>query len=115
MKIWLDDVRTPPDTTWTWCTNGYECIWFIIANRKNIEIVSFDHDLGEGVDGYWVACQIESMANNYYQASLDDFKFENRMGIILPPFDWELHSANPVGRRNIEMAMRNAEKYWSKS
>jgi len=84
-------------------------------NRDKIEIVSFDHDLGENVDGYWVACQIESMANNYWQASLDDFKFENRMGIILPPFAWEIHSANPVGRRNIEWAMLNAEKYWSKS
>lgn len=78
MKIWLDDVRTPPDDTWVWCKSGHECIGMIITNRNNIETVSFDHDLGLGADGYWVACQIESMAINYWQSSLDDFRFENK-------------------------------------
>lgn len=46
MKIWLDDVRTPPDNTWTWCKTAYEAIGKLISNSDKIEHVSFDHDLG---------------------------------------------------------------------
>lgn len=113
IKLWLDDIRTPPDETWLWCKNGYECVGMIVANAGNIDIVSFDHDLGEGVNGYWVACQIETMANNFYRHSLVEFK-DNPEGICVPSFDWEVHSANPVGRKNIEWAMKSAERFWNK-
>ncbi len=112
MKIWLDDVRTPPDDTWIWCKNAFYCLGSIIANCDKIEKISFDHDLGQfdGKDdinntGYYVATFIENWA----------FRFSEGLDVLeLKPFLWEIHSANPVGRRNIEMAMRNTEKYWNK-
>lgn len=103
MKIWLDDIRTPPDDTWTWVKNVYEAIGLIMS--FNIEKISFDHDLGiysvgtfEKNNGYEVAKAIEILSS---------------IGAI-NPFSWSIHSANPVGRHNIEMAMKNADKYWDK-
>ena len=46
MKLWLDDLRTPPDDSWHWVTT--------VAAAKNIlcewvvEEASLDNDLGEG-------------------------------------------------------------------
>jgi len=33
--------------------------------------------------------------------------------ISIKPFTWEIHSANPVGRKNIEQAMKSAERFWN--
>lgn len=59
--------------------------------------ISFDHDLGRNLSGYDLAKYIEKWA------------FHNLMNRIT----WEIHSANPVGRKSIEMAMKNADKYWT--
>jgi len=31
----------------------------------------------------------------------------------IPELEWRVPSANPVGRENIEAAMKNAERYWN--
>jgi hypothetical protein len=52
MKIWVDDIRTPPDDTWMWCKTSYEAIAELhnaMLRHWEIEIMSLDHDLG-GVD-----------------------------------------------------------------
>lgn len=55
MKIWVDDIRTPPDDTWQWYKTSKEaigCLWTVqgvenVTNRKDIiELMSLDHDLG---------------------------------------------------------------------
>jgi len=104
MKIWLDDVRTPPDDGWEWVTDAYGCINLLIFN--SVSHISFDHDLGE-IDvgkypsntGYSVAKFIEEMAND--------------KECHFPPITWDIHSQNPVGRKNIEMAMKSAERFWN--
>ena len=64
---------------------------------KNIHI-SFDHDLGDNrLSGYDLAKWVERRAH------LNQIK----------RITWDIHSANPVGRKNIEMAMSNADKYWT--
>jgi hypothetical protein len=60
--------------------------------------ISFDHDLGEGLTGYDVAKEIEDLARE------DKIK----------PIDYYIHTGNPVGANNIDRAMKQAEKYWSK-
>jgi hypothetical protein len=57
MKLWLDDLRTPPEG-WTWAKTVEEAI----PHLKTGEVTeaSLDHDLGEGIDeGYalvlWMA------------------------------------------------------------
>ena len=62
--------------------------------------VSFDHDLGEPEEvvgnGYLVAKAIEEMA------------FNKTIRFVT----WSIHSANPVERKNIEKALKSAERFW---
>ena len=43
-KLWLDDVRKPPDESWTWCKSVDEALVFVKANA--CEEWALDHDLG---------------------------------------------------------------------
>lgn len=97
MKIWLDDIRT--------AQQGYECVKSVNQakrlienseqNNIKIEILDLDHDLG-------------------------DFASDGGDGIKL--LDWlverqtfypiNLHTANPVGKDNMQ---RMIERYWKNS
>ena len=98
MKIWLDDERPMPDGFDVHARTFDEAISFIENN--DVELISFDHDLGaeENGTGYDVANWIEA---------------EAYLG-MLPKIEWRIHSGNPVGRDNIRRAMENADKYWSR-
>lgn len=95
MKIWLDDVRNPPDSTWTVCRTAYDAITLILRHKSGIEFISFDHDLGspDAPNGNHVAKVIEIMVES------GDLR-------IVP--DWAVHSQNPVGRDNIQATMNSA-------
>lgn len=95
MRIWLDDERLPPSDKWTWAKTAEEALEFLKNDR--VEELSFDHDLGEGKTGYDVAKWIEEMAAS---GALD-------------PILWKVHSANPVGRKNITAAMKKADEFWT--
>jgi hypothetical protein len=58
--------------------------------------VSFDHDLGGDDTSIPVAKRIEEMAFNGERA---------------PP-RWHIHSANPIGRKNLEAALQSADRFW---
>lgn len=91
MKLWLDDVRPAPEG-YTWVKTVGHAIMYIVSDK--FTHISFDHDLGKELTGYDLAKWIEKNA--------DDIK----------PMTWDVHSANPVGRKNIEAAMCGAEKRW---
>ena len=95
MKLWLDDIRTPPDSDWVWAKTADDAIYLI--RTQEVDEISFDHDLGISTDGtgYSVAMEIEFLCH------------EKKMKCP----KWKVHSANPVGVSNIIMAMKNAEKY----
>jgi hypothetical protein len=96
MKLWLDDIRTMPEGFDWHCWGSGEAFHWI--RTGTVTFISFDHDLGEdSLTGYDVAKEIERLAS---------------IGMI-PTIEWTVHSANPVGRKNIEMAMQQAEKFWS--
>lgn len=50
MKIWVDDIRTPPDDSWLWARTSEHAISILESVSKwhtnPIEIMSLDHDLG---------------------------------------------------------------------
>lgn len=46
MKLFLDDLRTPPDSSWTLVRTVEECQELL--KTGNVETVSCDNDLGEG-------------------------------------------------------------------
>ena len=90
--IFLDDLRAPPPGA-TLCRTGEAAIRLIESGV--VTRISFDHDLGTDLTGYDVAKRIEQLVAE---------------GQITMP-RWQVHSANPVGRDNIEAAMRSAERY----
>jgi len=90
MKLWIDDLRSKPGYFDFHAHNYVEAINYI-ENFK-IDFISFDHDLGEIMTGYDIACHIES------KCYLQEMK--------CPRFS--VHSANPVGRRRIIIAMKKA-------
>ena len=107
IKIWLDDERDPKDEKTkelfrskgdeVWIKNSIECIELIDQNRDNIELISFDHDLGIG-------CGTGMDVVNWIEKEV----YTNG----LPPFEWRLHSQNVVGCRNMMAALKNCNKIW---
>ncbi len=49
MKLWVDDLRNPPDDTWIWITHPDAAIWMLDAHM--VTEMSLDHDLGIDVSG----------------------------------------------------------------
>jgi hypothetical protein len=112
LKVWLDDIRPPPDDSWTWCKTGIRAI--VQATFIGIVEISFDHDLGEentdelfhitiGGRDIWTE-------TGYNVAKVFEFLVWNKS---MTRFKWSIHSANPVGRKNIESAMNSCEKMWA--
>jgi hypothetical protein len=96
IKLYIDDVRQPPDSTWVVARNGKEALE-IIDSGVVITEISFDHDLGDSdsISGYDVACHVENLVCE---------------GVMHMPI-WHVHSANPPGRMRIAQAMQFAEQY----
>lgn len=98
MKIWLDDVRLPPEG-WTWFKIAGDAIYAL--QTEKVEEISLDHDLGPLStcgSGYEVAVCIEQLAH------------EGK----LPRLTWHLHTQNVVGRRNMRAALLSAEAQWAR-
>jgi hypothetical protein len=95
IRLWIDDVRPAPQG-WYWAHTSTEAILFF--QNKLIDEVSFDHDSGDGDDFIRVALWLEEMAcfNQYHRVK------------------WNIHSANPVGREALRMALESADRYWNK-
>lgn len=109
MKIFLDDdpIRDSwVDDTWTIVRSPWECLNLLThAEPGEIEVLSLDHDLAafdpEGRDrtGYWVLCKVEWMLATYPKT----------FGPKLPQ-RFEIHSANGVGRKNMQAAINSIER-----
>lgn len=83
IKLWVDDIREPPDDTWDWVTTSEAAIALlrIISGSGMLwiprEVISFDHDLGgDDTSRPVVLWMIEN-----------NVRFD----------DYRVHSANPVG------------------
>lgn len=98
MKLWVDDVRFPPDKDWIVCPE------VILANHliKSgvVDEISLDHDLGLQPSkiqytGYYVLKMIEECLAD---------------GTIVKVPKITIHTANPVGRKNMELALQSIER-----
>lgn len=95
MRIFLDDIRLPSDNLGeVIVVRDAQSAMNLIKTGK-VTWISFDHDLGTELTGYDVATLIEELVF---------------MGDIRCP-EWDIHSANPVGRERIRIAMLGAEKF----
>ena len=100
-KLWVDDVRTPRDyfddsSGWYWCKDFNEAVKFCdTVSLARIEIISLDHDLGDGNSGYDFMRWLETEVRVWEQP--------------LPKII--CHSANPVGKANIERAVESIKRF----
>lgn len=94
-SLWVDDIREPPNG-WFWAKNYEEAIQEIFSGKY--EIVSLDHDLGDtdSKTGYDILCEIERQIA------------KGGVWIKLPEF--QIHSANPVGRANMNRAINSIRR-----
>lgn len=87
MKIFLDDLRKPPDGWLHVLTAGY-CI--LLLNSQDVDEISLDHDLGlEDETGYDVLLWIEEQVIT--------------KGYIPPKI--KIHTANISARHKMELAL----------
>jgi hypothetical protein len=104
MKIFLDDDPRRDswvDDTWTIVRTAGECLDLIAAHTGEVEILSLDHDLGDDPlvgTGYDVVKVLEQLVGT------------GELKPIVLPHKIEIHSANPVGRKNIQAAINSIER-----
>jgi len=97
MNVWLDDERPMPPGFDRHVRTAVEAIALLAGGT--VARISLDHDLGppEAGTGYDVAKYVERAAH----------------AGTLPPVEVIIHTANPVGRRNIGMAIASARRAWA--
>lgn len=90
MKLFLDDLREPPDDSWVVARSTIEALE--ICRETWPTELALDHDLG-GDDTVMI------FLRGLYEICEDK-----------PIPSWSVHSANPVGKKNIESFMISWEK-----
>lgn len=135
--LWLDDVRNPLDTKQSWLPHSellvtHGIVWvksfseFVehISTNGLPDFISFDHDLGN--EYHWVEVEplnedgtipsahvilydsFEEEKTGFHCAKwLVEFCLDNNKR--LPAF--RVHSANPVGKKNIESLLVNFSRF----
>lgn len=96
MKLFLDDVRDPPDSSWTVVRTTKDCIAALENSQVIVDVCSLDHDLGSeksNEDGYEVLKWIERNCS--------------RDTSYLPPRSILIHTSNPVARERMWAAVRS--------
>ena len=100
IKIWVDDIRTPPSEEWTWIKSVNDAITEIIYDELNVEyegeiyLISLDHDAGE-----------------YAQYGGDYIKLLDWLEETGRNYPIRIHSQNPVGVQNMRLIIeRNGWK-----
>jgi len=90
LKLFVDDIRDPAGRGWTVARTYDEAIEEL--STKNYDIVSLDHDIasyredGREMTGYDIALWLAERKHNGGHV----------------PYHIYIHSANPVGQRNIQ-------------
>jgi hypothetical protein len=87
-KLYLDDLRTPKSDGWVVVRSYDEAVAYVEANGFP-QAVSFDHDLGAGTKTGM------DFARYLVEKDLD-------RNCMPDNFEYNIHSANPVGRANID-------------
>ena len=98
-KMYLDDIREPQNYYDVIVRSYDEAVRYILKNGIPC-FISFDHDLGLDINGT-VAKSGYDLAKWLVEKSLDgELKFPK-------DFSFSVHSANPIGKNNIESILHN--------
>jgi hypothetical protein len=128
--LWLDDLRNPSEQEWirsyapefefsgeiTW-VKSYDEFKSWIKKNGLPDKICFDHDLGEEVArknvengmGKKKARELKKLAKSGFECAkwLVDYCIDNKFQIP----EWNIQSANPVGKENINGLLNNAKKH----
>jgi hypothetical protein len=98
MKVFLDDERPTPEG-WVRAFTATEAIELL--KKGKVTELSLDHDLGpeEAGTGYDVCLWVEERLFS------QGFHYEDPLNLFIPPV-MTVHSANPVGRQRMELAIQ---------
>lgn len=97
MKLWVDDMRRPPDweeinCPYLWCKSVNQAIAAISFYERNFQddeiLIDLDHDAGDYAD-----------QGGDYIKILD---FLEEQGIVDTGYFFHLHTMNPVGYQNMK-------------
>lgn len=92
MKLWVDDVRTPPIEYDTWVQSVSQAIIKIVTaetRKEEIEVIDLDHDAGE-----------------YFSEGGDYIKILDWLEETGRNYPIHIHSMNPVGVENMKRIIR---------
>lgn len=96
MRLWVDDVRTPPCDEWLHVRSVNQAKAAIRAYDRNMWdeqlIIDLDHDAGDYIND-----------GGGYIRVLD---WLEQAGIVDTGYFFHLHTMNPVGRENMERIIR---------
>lgn len=126
--LFLDDYRNPFNKEHDWLVfspigkdartiwvKSYDAFVKWITLNGMPDGICFDHDLGH--EHYGIECTSEAW-EEYYAADLEKTGYDaakwlceyaDKTGVEIPPY--VVHSANPVGRKNIQIYIENFKKY----
>lgn len=120
-KLFLDDIRIPKDAIGLVPSNlnqfYWKNDWVIVRNYYEFcnyiqkfglpDFISFDHDLADEHYGDFDGTEYKEKTGYECAKWLVDWCLENSLQIP----DYLVHSANPVGKKNIESYLSNAIKH----
>lgn len=112
VKLWLDDVRPAPDG-WVWVKTVQAAILVVLKHRGEIDEMSLDHDLGacptclggKTADEWLMDHDMKSMPNCDHFGTGYTFVCWMEENNMWPDKKPRVHSANPAGRRRMELAI----------
>jgi len=112
-KMWLDDVRIAP-RGWIWAHSVDDAKKFLSSGMKFDEM-SLDHDMGQGppckdceARGCYYDCDCH--CHDTLPTGYDLLKYI-RENNLWPPKKIQVHSQNPIGRKNMEAFIEDYGPY----
>lgn len=102
MKIYLDDIRKPYDSSWILVRSYDEFVKLVRDTRHIITHLSLDHDLGE--ENGVIAKTGMDAAKFFIEYVIDNPDVGNTLEVV------HAHSSNPPGRDNIKGIFNSARK-----
>jgi hypothetical protein len=103
-KLWVDDIRRPPDDTWLWARTNEEAQLILLNNE--IEEASLDHDMGCHDHDPDAEGSFMQVADNWWLFpdgyELVEWMIEHD---LVPP-KVNIHSWNPHGALRMAAALR---------
>jgi len=99
IKLWVDDIRTPPDKSWIWARSYQEAIYEL--SLGNVTLISLDHDLGVQKESKYINTpHVDTSIKTGYDVIcwIEESVYYDRLDLPM----MLCHSMNPVGRKRIE-------------